>query len=65
VQPEDRHQRVEEMWFAGSHSDIGGGYADSRAAEISLRWMAECAREAGFMFTEMPTRWRLLALRAT
>ncbi|MBR0734146.1 DUF2235 domain-containing protein [Bradyrhizobium japonicum] len=54
LQSEDWRQRVEERWFAGHHSDVGGGCADSRAAEISLRWMAECAQEAGLMFTEMP-----------
>jgi uncharacterized protein (DUF2235 family) len=53
-QPEDGRQQVEEMWFAGSHSDVGGGYADSRAAEFSLRWIAESARDAGFKFIEMP-----------
>lgn len=31
---------VSELWFPGSHADIGGGYADSRAlSDLSLAWM--------------------------
>ena len=32
---------VEEVWFAGVHSDIGGGYRDSDSAlgDITLKWM--------------------------
>jgi uncharacterized protein (DUF2235 family) len=41
---------LEQVWFAGSHSDIGGGYpADDhglKASDISLAWMVEQAQKA-------------------
>jgi hypothetical protein len=38
-------QHVEQVWFAGVHSDGGGGYPDPALAEIALLWMADRARE--------------------
>jgi uncharacterized protein (DUF2235 family) len=34
-------QTVKEIWFAGVHSDIGGGYPDSSLSFVPLVWMAE------------------------
>ena len=34
------HTQVEEVWFAGVHSDIGGGYSDDKSlSHIPLHWM--------------------------
>ncbi len=35
--------RLRQMWFAGSHSDIGGSYpeTESRLSDIALAWMVE------------------------
>lgn len=42
---------VREVWFAGVHADVGGGYAptdDGRVlSDIPLAWMAREAREVG------------------
>ena len=43
---------IEEAWFAGSHSDVGGGYVESRASECSLVWIAERARSWGLVFQD-------------
>ncbi len=47
---------LEQMWFAGSHSDIGGGYpADGQgllASDSTLQWMAQQARNAGLDLEE-------------
>jgi uncharacterized protein (DUF2235 family) len=40
---------LEQRWFAGVHSDVGGGYTDCSLAEIPLWWMAEQARDAGLV----------------
>jgi uncharacterized protein (DUF2235 family) len=34
---------LQQVWFAGNHSDIGGSYAEdeSRLSDISLQWMVE------------------------
>ncbi|KZS93827.1 hypothetical protein SISNIDRAFT_485431 [Sistotremastrum niveocremeum HHB9708] len=34
-------QIVEQVWFGGAHSDVGGGYKDHELADISLFWMVE------------------------
>jgi hypothetical protein len=38
---------VEQVWFAGCHSDVGGGYAEHRMSDIPLRWMAKRAELQG------------------
>jgi uncharacterized protein (DUF2235 family) len=35
-----RPPQVEEAWFRGVHSDVGGGYADTDLSDIALQWMA-------------------------
>jgi hypothetical protein len=39
--------RIEQVWFAGAHSDVGGGYATRALADIPLVWMAKKAEEEG------------------
>jgi len=36
-----RCENVEEVWFAGAHSDVGGGYPDDGLAQVALHWMVE------------------------
>jgi uncharacterized protein (DUF2235 family) len=40
-------QTVEQVWFCGAHSDVGGGYAESQLSDIALDWMLAKARAAG------------------
>lgn len=40
-------QTLEQRWFAGVHSNVGGGYADEGLADITLQWMLEKARLNG------------------
>lgn len=37
----DERNGVEQIWFAGSHSDVGGGYLDCGLADITLTWMID------------------------
>ncbi len=30
---------VKQVWFAGSHSDVGGGYAEAHLSDVTLQWM--------------------------
>ncbi|MCH2069552.1 MAG: DUF2235 domain-containing protein [Shimia sp.] len=41
-----------EVWFNGSHGDVGGGYKEDQSglAKIPLQWMIEEAREIGLEF---------------
>ena len=38
--------RLQQVWFAGMHADVGGGYPDESLSYVSLRWMMEQARAA-------------------
>ncbi|HEY4167657.1 MAG TPA: DUF2235 domain-containing protein [Reyranella sp.] len=42
---------IKEVWFAGVHSDIGGGYPDAKngLSKITLDWMVREARAADFL----------------
>lgn len=51
---EPRQPNVEEVWFLGSHTDIGGGYRKRGLADYSLRWMIEKANEHGLSVKESP-----------
>ena len=46
--PEDQaHKQVlEQVWFAGAHSNIGGGYEDCSLSDISFLWMVSKAAAA-------------------
>jgi hypothetical protein len=43
------NQKVEQMWFAGVHSDIGGGYPEIGLSDIAMQWMMEKAEDAGLV----------------
>jgi uncharacterized protein (DUF2235 family) len=49
--PEAHKQVLEQVWFAGCHSNIGGGYEDCSLSDISFLWMvakaAAAARDDG------------------
>jgi uncharacterized protein (DUF2235 family) len=48
------NQDIQEVWFAGVHSDIGGGYAESESqlSKIALRWMVCEAELAGLVLDQ-------------
>lgn len=41
------NQRIEQEWFPGNHSDVGGGTSSPDLSDIALDWMGERARIAG------------------
>lgn len=52
VHPAGEEPVVTEVWFAGVHSDVGGGFADDDHPElgkISMRWMLDGAIDAGLL----------------
>lgn len=55
-----RPQHVEEIWFRGSHSDVGGGLKDACASKAPLRWMVNEAARAGLVLTK--AGWEATAL---
>ncbi|MFI8190054.1 DUF2235 domain-containing protein [Streptomyces sp. NPDC085946] len=43
-------QELKQVWFAGVHRDVGGGYPDTALADITLLWMVAQARRYGLEF---------------
>ncbi|MBA2126912.1 DUF2235 domain-containing protein [Hyphomicrobium methylovorum] len=35
------HQHVEQVWFPGTHADIGGGWPETALSDAPLLWMAD------------------------
>ncbi|MFS4582858.1 DUF2235 domain-containing protein [Phaeobacter sp. C3_T13_0] len=58
--PDGHGGRVEQVWFRGSHADVGGhlgGFEDARPlANVSLVWMLERAENCGL---PLPRDWRM------
>jgi uncharacterized protein (DUF2235 family) len=44
--------KVEEIWFPGLHSDIGGGFAEMGLSDICLSFMINRAKERGVVFKQ-------------
>ena len=42
--------RIDQVWFAGVHSNLGGGYPDDTLSYIPLLWILRDAEEAGLRF---------------
>ena len=40
---------VQEAWFAGVHSDVGGSYQERGLSDIALKWMLEGAIQRGLL----------------
>jgi uncharacterized protein (DUF2235 family) len=38
---------IEQVWFAGAHADVGGGYKKHGLSDYALEWMAQRAQSAG------------------
>ena len=45
-------QVMEQCWFTGSHSDIGGGYQNCGLSDVTLQWMVSKACALGLEFNQ-------------
>lgn len=43
---------IQQMWFPGVHSNIGGGYVDAGLSDVALTWMMECASAHGLVLNQ-------------
>jgi uncharacterized protein (DUF2235 family) len=43
-------RRVEQVWFPGAHSNVGGGYPQQGMSLVALDWMMKQAEQAGLRF---------------
>lgn len=49
---DDRPNKIEQVWFAGVHSNVGGGYPRTGMSMVALDWMMERAAERGVRFNK-------------
>jgi uncharacterized protein (DUF2235 family) len=49
------NQRLEQVWFAGVHSNVGGGNADPGLSDLAFLWMRDRATECGLEFDAQAT----------
>jgi len=47
-------QTISQVWFAGVHANVGGGYPDDSLAGVPLLWIMKRAEEAGLEFKVSP-----------
>jgi uncharacterized protein (DUF2235 family) len=40
-------QKVEQVWFGGAHTDVGGGFWEAGFSDIALEWMVQKALQHG------------------
>ncbi len=40
-------RKIEQRWFVGAHSNIGGGYPDNELAQLPFQWLLAGAQQAG------------------
>jgi len=45
-------EKLVQIWFAGVHANVGGGYADDALSHVSLCWMISEAARRGLKFQE-------------
>ena len=48
-------QTIEQVWFPGVHSDVGGSYAESGLSDVALAWMLAKAEAQGL---RLKANWR-------
>ncbi|MEU3842713.1 DUF2235 domain-containing protein [Streptomyces sp. NPDC028635] len=45
-------QELKQVWFAGVHLDVGGGYEETGLSDVTLLWMVDQARRYGLEFDD-------------
>jgi uncharacterized protein (DUF2235 family) len=50
AEPQDERKRIHQVWFAGVHSNVGGGYPDDSLSYVPLLWILEHAEKAELRF---------------
>ena len=49
-----KDERMSQVWFAGVHANVGGGYPDDSLAHVSLTWIMDEAQHRGLAFKHAP-----------
>jgi len=54
---EERHGRIEQVWFSGAHSNVGGGYPKQGMSLVALDWLMAAAEREGLRFVASDRRF--------
>lgn len=49
---EESGERIEQVWFAGVHANVGGGYQKHGMSLVSMDWMLKKAQATGLVFNQ-------------
>lgn len=60
IEGEFAKERMKQVWFAGVHTDVGGGYKRDELSKISLKWMIQEAIEKGLIIYDKSKRYKIL-----
>ena len=61
--PKETFPALQEVWFAGVHSDVGGGFEDDfTLSKITMRWILDGAIKQGFKVRSGKYRYHLTDL---
>lgn len=52
----DAREGIEQVWFAGVHADIGGGYHETGLSDLGLAWMLKKLQAHGILFDDCACR---------
>lgn len=44
---DEEYQNLRQVWFSGTHTDVGGGYEEQKLSDIPLVWMTQMAVDHG------------------
>ncbi|RXH38730.1 hypothetical protein XH99_00265 [Bradyrhizobium nanningense] len=50
-----KQEKLTQIWFAGVHSNVGGGYPDDSLAYIPMYWVWKEAKDCGLKFKSSPS----------
>jgi hypothetical protein len=50
--PVPEWQQIEQRWFVGAHSNVGGGYPNNALATVPLAWLQRKASDLGLAFRD-------------
>lgn len=53
----EKYQKVEQVWFSGSHTDVGGGFREPGLSDIVLEWMLQKAVAHGIKLYLRSTKY--------
>lgn len=51
---EKPHQTIEQRWFSGAHSNVGGGTSERALSDLTLQWMGSKANALGLGLQPLP-----------